>query len=85
MAAAWAQVRTTLPTLRTSSMRRSSVRSSGTGMPLALRRSVGRTSGSLSAEGTMVAAGASITGWSIVAVAVRMTSPYSFTTHVATA
>ena len=42
--------------LRTVAILRSSVRSSGTGLPLARSRSVGRTSGRASADGSMVVA-----------------------------
>ena len=45
---------TTVMTLRTVGMRRSSSRSGRVGMARALRRSVGRTSGSRSSGGTMV-------------------------------
>ena len=51
MATAWAQHSSTLPTLRSASMRRSSARIAGTGMPVAVSRSVGRTSGRRSAAG----------------------------------
>ena len=47
---------TTVITLRTVGMRRSSSRSGRTGIALALRRSVGRTSGSRSLGGTIVTA-----------------------------
>ena len=50
----WAQTDRTLPTLRRFGMRRSSARTSGTGLPDTSRRSVGSTSGRNAGGGTIV-------------------------------
>src|SRR6185312_10681895 len=57
VAIACPHVRRTLPMLRYDAIRRSSARISGTGTPLSVSRSVGRTSGSTSAGGTTLVRG----------------------------
>ena len=70
---ACAQVATTVPALRRSSIWRSSVRSAGTGMPVAVSRSVGSTSVSSSSGGSIVGR---------VSSTLTMPIPYTLTAHV---
>ena len=56
-------VRATATTLRELEMRRNSLRSGGRGLPRSLRRSVGRTSGSASAGGTIVRCAGGLAIW----------------------
>ena len=64
----WTQHPTTATALRAFGMRRSSVRSSGKALPVGPRRSVGSTSGSSSAPGTIVGVSARV-GSSVVTMA----------------